>query len=412
MLLGLPRTRCGWLFCLFAVLLGFVPRLAADVIAPRYFGANPGALIKAKARLAAGDQELAPALKKLLAEADEALNKTPPSVMDKTRIPPSGDQHDYMSLAPYFWPNPKSTNGLPYIRRDGEVNPDSRDKKLNDSPRISLMGGSIETLALAYYFSGDEKYAAHAAKFARVWFLDPATRMHPNLKFAQAVSGVNDGRGTGILEGRHIAVAADALGLLAGSKSWTAADQKQLNEWLNNYLDWLLTSKPGQDEANAKNNHGSWFDVQAARIALCLGRTDDARRIVEAAKQRRIAVQIEPDGSQPLELARTKSLGYSCFNLVALSELGTLGKHAGVDLWQFETADGRSLRRALEFLLPYADQPAKPWPYQQIAVKNDFSDVLPAFRQAALACKNPAFAEIIGKNPAAGSQRFQLLFDK
>jgi hypothetical protein len=274
------------------------------------------------------------------------------------------------------------------------------------------MGDNIETLALAYYFTGNEAYAAQAAKFARVWFLDPATRMNPNLKFAQAVPGQNDGRGTGILEGRHIAWAADAIGLLAGSKSWTEADQKGLDAWLNAYLDWLLTSGPGQDECAARNNHGTWFDVQTARIALCLGRTNVAQHIIEEAKQKRITVQIQPDGRQPLELERTKSLSYSRFNLQALCELATLGEHAGVDLWHFQTADGRSIRRGLEFLLPYVDKPAKPWPYEQIKNVGDQTGFMAILRQAELACDLPGYEGIIEKHPGVQSQRFQLLFVK
>lgn len=40
------------------------------------------------------------------------------------------DANDYVSLARYFWPDPNTPNGLPYIRRDGHVNPEI--KKLPD----------------------------------------------------------------------------------------------------------------------------------------------------------------------------------------------------------------------------------------------------------------------------------------
>jgi hypothetical protein len=266
---------------------------------PRYFSAKPGALVKAKAQITAGDKSLAKALKKLVNDADKALAEAPPTVTDKDKLPPSGDKHDYMSLAPYFWPNPDTKDGLPYLRHDGKVNPESRDPKANDSPAIKIMGDNVETLALAYYFTGNETYAQGAAKIARVWFLDPATRMTPHLKYAQAIMGVNEGRGTGILEALHISVAADALGLLAESKAWPKADKQALKEWLRTYHDWLMKSDPGKDEHNAKNNHGTFYDVQAVRIALVLGRDDSAKRILEEAKARSIAVQIDPDGKQP-----------------------------------------------------------------------------------------------------------------
>lgn len=384
----------------------------AATVPPDYFGAKPGSLATAKARIAVGDKDAARALKNLLEDAAEALRETPPTVTAKAKLPPSGDRHDYMSVAPYFWPDPKSKTGLPYIRHDGKVNPESRDEHANDSVRIRLMGGSVETLALAYYFTGDEKYAAQAARFLRVWFLDPATRMNPNFRFAQAVPGENDGRGTGILEARHIAVAADAVRLLAGSKSWAAADQLALNAWLEKYFDWLLNSDAGKDECAARNNHGTWYDVQAAELALCLGRNDVARRIIETAKTRRVAVQIEPDGRQALELVRTTSFSYSRFNLEALCALATLGEHAGVDLWHYQTADGRSLRRAVEFMLPFVDSPPKPWPYEQIKDKHDRAEFMLILWQSALALNTPECQAVLAKQPAMRGKRFQLMFSR
>ena len=393
------------------ILLCVSSPILADDSAPRYFSAKPGALVKAKARLAAGDKQLAKALKKLVADADKALAEAPPSVTSKEKLPPSGDKHDYMSIAPYFWPNPDTKDGLPYVRHDGKVNPESRDPKANDSPAIKIMGDNVETLALAYFFTGNEAYAEGAAKVARTWFLDPATRMTPHLKYAQAIIGVNDGRGTGILEALNLSVAVDALGLLADSKAWPKADQKALKEWLRTYHDWLIQSDAGKDENNAKNNHGTFYDVQAVRIALVIGRLDPAKRILEEAKQRRIAMQIDPEGKQPLELDRTTSFSYSRFNLFALTELATLGEHVGVDLWNFTTDDGRSIRKAIDYMLPYADVPPKPWALPQIKDKHE-SEFMPIFRLATLAYGGDAYETIIAKYEDASSKRFQLLFVK
>jgi hypothetical protein len=395
-----PFSCLSLIFCLFC--------LSAFAGETTYFSAKPGSLVKAKTQLAAGDKTLAKALKKLIKDADKVLTEPPPSVMTKEKLPPSGDKHDYMSIAPYFWPNPDTKDGLPYVRHDGKVNAESRDPKANDSPAIKIMGDSVETLALAYYFTGNETYAEGAARVARVWFLDPATRMNPYLKYAQAIMGVNEGRGTGILEAIHISVAADALGLLTDSKAWPKDDQKALKEWLRTYHDWLIKSDPGRDEHNAKNNHGTFFDVQAVRIALVLGRADSAKRILEEAKQSRIAVQIDPDGKQPLELDRTTSFSYSRFNLDALTELATLGEHVGVDLWNFTTKDGRSIRKAIDYMLPYADVPPKPWPLQQIKEKHE-SEFMPIFRLATLAYGGKAYEAVITKYQDSPSKRFQLL---
>ena len=388
------------------LLLATTALFAAEPSRP-FFGARPGALQKAKAA-APSDESVAKALKKLITDADKALAVTPPSVMQKSKVPPSGDKHDYMSIAPYYWPNPETKDGLPYVRKDGKVNPESREEAANDTLRARLVGTTVETLALGYYFTRDEKYAEHAAKVLRTWFLDPATKMTPHFRFAQAVPGVNDGRGTGILEARGLADAADAAILLNGSKHWSAADQQALLAWGVVYFEWLTTSKNGLDERAAKNNHGTWYDVQAAKWALVLGRKDQAKEICAEAASRRIGVQIQPDGKQPLELVRTASFSYSCFNLRALSALAGLGEHAGVDLWKHRSADGRSLVAALDFLVPYLGKNPKPWTMQQIHESND-DDVLPVLRAAALATADDRYESLLKEYSDHRSKRLQLL---
>ena len=379
---------------------------AAEPIRP-YFGARPGALEKAKLA-ATTDEAAGKALKKLIADADKALAVTPPSVMQKTKVPPSGDKHDYMSIAPYFWPNPATKDGLPYVRKDGKVNPESRAEAANDTLRARLVGTTVETLALGYYFTRDEKYAEHAAKVLRTWFLDPATKMTPHFRFAQAIPGVNDGRGTGLIEARGLADAADAAILLVGSKHWSAADQQALLAWGEVYFEWLLGSKNGQDERAAKNNHGTWYDVQAVKWALVLGRKDKAKEICAEAITRRIGVQIQPDGKQPLELVRTASFSYSCFNLLALVRLADLSEHAGVDLWQHKTTDGRSIRVALDFLVPYLGKEPKPWTLQQIHESKP-DEVLPVLRAAALAYGDERYESLLKEYSDHRSKRLQLL---
>lgn len=380
---------------------------AAEVAPPKYFGAPPGALAQVKARLKQGDKSYEPALQALLQEADRALHVAPPSVMEKTKLPPSGDMHDYMSTAPYFWPDPARSNGLPYIRHDGKVNPESR-SAASDHDRLGRMASTVQTLALAYYFSGREAYAAQASRILRVWFLDPATGMKPNMEFAQGVPGVNTGRGTGVLEGRSVAEAADAAQLLAGSSAWTPQDNAALRAWLTHFLDWLLTSKHGRDEAAARNNHGTFYDVQVLRLALVLGKTELAKETAAAAGPKRIAAQIEPDGRQPLELQRTASLGYSSFNLQAFWSLATLAEYAGADLWHYETPDGRGLRKALDFLLPYVDVPAKEWPYEQIKAF-DSASLAPILREAANVYHEPNYERVLRKYSGVNGKRFQLL---
>ena len=365
-----------------AFLLAFAPTsAAAEPAPPRLFQSSGRDLAQVKARLTTGDKLLAAAAAELRAQADRELRTEPLTVIHKPQAPPSGDKHDYVSMAPYFWPDPAKPHGLPYIRRDGRVNPE---REHYDAPLLRKMASAVHTLALAYYLTGDDRYAAHAAKLLRVWFLDADTRMNPNLNFAQFVRGVNQGRGIGIIDSVALLQVVDAAGLLDGVRAWTPADQAALQAWFKAYLHWLRTSKNGQEEAAARNNHGSWYDVQVATFALFVGGEDDAvRRLLEAAKTKRIAVQIEPDGRQPLELRRTKSFDYSQVNLRALFALATLGERVGVDLWRFETPDGRSLRKALDWLIPFATG-ERPWPHEQITPLRG-SLLAPLLRRAAVA---------------------------
>lgn len=335
------------------------------------------------------------AFKTLLKDAKVALKATPPSVMEKTKLPPSGDKHDYMTIAPYFWPDSAKTDGLPYIRHDGKVNPDSR-TDVYDRKRLSRMAGSTRTLTLAYYFTGKELYAQQAARSLQVWFLDPATRMNPNLNFAQAIPGKNTGRGIGIIEGRNLVEAIDSAGLLTGSTAWTHEDNDALKKWAAAYLDWLLTSSNGLDEARATNNHGTLYDGQVMRLALILDRKDLAKMTAETAKTKRISLQIDAQGKQPLELERTKSLSYSRLNLEGLFEIATMSKPLGVDLWNYQTADGRSIRKALDFLLPYLADPEKKWPYSQIEPIHP-ADFAPLLLQAQIIYQDSVYGNALAK---------------
>ncbi len=298
---------------LFAIIFVVVPSLVGTTTAlktpppaaPRVFILDARQLQATKQRIQSGDKTLDPALSRLERDAQKALSSAPFSVVTKDATPPSGDKHDYMSQAPYFWPDPKSTNGLPYIRRDGERNPEIN--KITDHRSLDQLESSVETLALAYFFKGDEAYAAKATQLLRAFFLDTSTRMNPNLQYAQFIPGVNSGRGIGLIETRGLTQVVDALGLLAGSKALTEADRRGLEDWYAKFLQWMFESKNGRDEAAAKNNHGTYYDLQITSFALFLGKTDLARSILQTARAKRIALQIEPDGRQPLELARTRA---------------------------------------------------------------------------------------------------------
>jgi hypothetical protein len=311
--------------------------------------------------------------------------------MDKTTTPPSGDKHDYISLATYWWPDPMNPTG-PYIRLDGQSNP-ARLTNAFDEVALNTMAAVVTSLGLGYFFTDDEKYAERARLLLTTWFIDPATRMNPNLNFGQGVPGTSDGRKEGVIDTIDLARMLDAVELLRDSRAWTPSDNDAFSSWLSSMLDWLRTNTIAKQEEAATNNHGTWYDVQVGRYALFLGRMDVLGQIISVAAQRRITVQINPDGTQPLELARTKAFDYSLFNLRALFDLATLASEAGTDLFGWQSADGRSIRKALDFMTPYVD-PTKPWPYPQIT---DYSrdDFVPLLRRAGIRYASPAYETLL-----------------
>lgn len=340
----------------FAAVCFCVAARGAD--APAVYSLSAANLAASHTRLAAGAPLLQPALARLRQDADAALAFSPVSVTQKKRVPPpGGDRHNYYSQAPYWWPDPAKPDGLPYVNRDGHTFPGS--KQDTDSENLWILSQRAETLALAYYFTDRHEYAAHAAMLVRVFFLNPATRMNPNLRFAQLIPGHDDVRGTGVLDGRCLPDICDAVGLLRHSAAWTKQDDVAFDAWLSDYFTWLTTSAKGRAEHAAANNHGVWYLAQAAGIAARLGRNEEARRYCQEAVEC-IDREITPEGKLPLELARTRSLHYSMFTLEAFTQLATIGESVGVDLWGHVGPAGQSLRAALTFLAPFAD-PAKPW---------------------------------------------------
>ena len=297
----------------------------------------------------------------LLQRADRTLGKPLYSVMSKTLTPDSGDKHDYMSFGPYWWPDPKKEDGLPFINRDGEVNPDSRDSR-SDRPKLSALIDELKILSMAYYLSKDNKYAERGAALINTWFLDKNTRMNPNLNYGQAIPGRAKGRGIGIIETRKLDKIVDALILFSGSKEFTDDIIRGTKKWFNDYLTWLLTSKNGQDEAKTKNNHGTWYDFQVAALALYCDRKDDALTVFKRVDSLRIPKQIKEDGSQPHELARTRSFDYSKMNIQGFLKLARLAEHLDFDLWN---SNEKRLLKAVLFLEPYSNEEMK-WPHKQI----------------------------------------------
>ena len=350
-------------------------------------------LAEARRSLKAGeaDAEVAAAAESLRQDARAALRRKPPSVVEKEATPPSGDKHDYLSYGVYWWPDPSKPDGKPFVRRDGYTNQAQRAQ--GDRDRLKTMIEDVETLALAHYLFCDEEYGEHARRLVRTWFIEPETRMNPHLKYAQAVVGVAEGRGSGIIDTRAFAELLDSIVLLEQTGALTEADAAALDTWFADYLQWLLTSDLGRDERAAENNHGNWYAAQAARIALHVGDVETAKSLLEEVRKNRLAAAIDGDGKQPEELKRTRSLHYSLFNLAAFAYLARIGESLGVDLWNYAD-DGRgSMKKAFLFAAPYVlDQDR--WPYEQVHSYDMSPQTVQLLRMAAARYDEPVLREV------------------
>jgi hypothetical protein len=333
------------------LLAGWLLALPLAAAPPAFFLLDPAALAAYRAAYQAKHQPELTQVQQMLRTAGQALGRAPYSIATKAQVPPSGNKHDYQSQAPYWWPDPSQPNGKPYIQKDGLHNPEA--EAMHDSQTLSKLCADVQTLGLAYYFTREERYAQQAATLLRAFFLAPATRMNPNLNFGQGIPGISAGRNFGIIETRHLVVVPEALALMSTSRSVDASLTAGLKKWFADYTAWLTTSPVALPEGTAKNNHGTFYDTQVVDFALFTGNEELARRTLQTQAWPRVAVQLAPDGAQPLELARTRPWNYVSMNLQGWARLALLAPHVGLDLWHYTTPDGRGLRPAIEWFRPY-----------------------------------------------------------
>ncbi|HOX39433.1 MAG TPA: alginate lyase family protein [Candidatus Brocadiia bacterium] len=361
------------------------PGPAQRATPPKVFILNPDQLVLAREMARKGDKAILPAFKQLVSHAQSVMDKGPFTVTKKPFDPPSKDRHDYMSLSIYWWPNPVTK--IPYIRRDGEVNPEV---EKFDGPKLLAMASTVEALSQAYFFTGDERYAYRATILLRAWFLDEKTRMNPNMNFAQGIPGICEGNRSGIIESVTLATqVVDSVGLIQTSKSWKRKDHEELQKWFGEYMNWLQSNPMAKSECEAENNHGVWYDAQVCAYAMFIDKPEMAKAVIEKRSGNRIIRQVKPDGSQPEELARTKSFSYSIYNLDAMFTIAAVGDKVGADLWNYKSEDGRGMRKALDYLTPYVN-PQKKWTMKQI-VPFDNACLYPFLRKAAIAYKDPSY---------------------
>jgi hypothetical protein len=339
---------------------------------------------------------------RVLRAASHALLQKPVTLTSAVSTRSPGGPHDYYSEADYWWPDPANPAG-PYIRRDGYSNPANFVAHREALIRLSLV---VPAVVAAWHLTGEARYADHAVLHLHAWFIAEATRMNPHLDFAQAIIGLNKGRGIGIIDTLQLVEVARAAQILrAAGGSFSSADQSAVTRWFHDYLHWLTTSANGVTEREEKNNHGSCWLLQCLEFASLTGDEDVLAMVRERFKTVTLPQQISPDGRQNLELARTKPYSYSLFNLDVLSTIGHVLSQHGENLWQFETANGSGLRGAVAFMAPFIENKRR-WPYPPDV---EYFDQLPV-RQvhllfAGLALAEPGYLDLwrrLDPDPVAG----------
>ena len=326
----------------------------------------------------------------LRAEAEKRLHEGPWTVTSDRPTDLQLDLHDYYSEAPYWWPNPENPGG-PYIRKDGLFNPA---RFTANKTALNAVADAVFTLGAAAYLLDDPRYAQRAARDVRTWFIDPRTRMNPNLDFAQAIRGVNQSRGTGILDGRVFIRALQGMDFLAQTGSWDAKDQAAVRHWFEDYLHWLTHSNNAEDQKSSGNSHASWWTAQVAAVSGYVENNTEQQMAFNYYREHIFPRQIRRNGSAPGEAARTRSLSYSAFNLEAYSLICRMAQVRGTDLWNVRAKSGATIATVIDYLEPYFSDPKK-WAKKQIS---DFpNDGLYFLAFAGMGLKNPTYLALYRK---------------
>jgi hypothetical protein len=359
----IKQLRCSAV--VFILLFASLNCIAA---ASRYFTYDSKSLSQIKEAVKKDSKIYNAAYKALISKADIALTHKSYSVTDKTLLPASGNKHDYYSFGPYWWPNPETKNHLPYIRRDGEINPEAK-TDATDSVRLASFAKDMQALGLAYYYTDNKKYAEKATEMATAWFVNSKTRMNPTMEYAQAIPGIVDGRGIGIIDSRHFITVMDSIELIRPANTLSKKDYLSVKSWYKDFNKWLLTSNHGFEESNWHNNHGTWYDAQVTAFSLFTDQPELAKKQLKIAELRHLASQIDNKGYMSAELERTRPWHYTNFALEAFVRLGRYGEITNVDLWNFQL-DNRNLKKALIVVANQVNNPI-PWPYDEKKLDED-----------------------------------------
>ena len=295
----------------------------------------------------------------IIETANSYLDEIPITVTNEVCERSAGGPHDFYSEGDYWWPDPENPEG-PYIRKDGQTNPENFVAHRLAMIRLSQIVG-METSA--YLLTGDKKFAEVTIKHLEAWFVNPETRMNPSLLYVQAIKGRYTGRGIGIIDAIHLIEVARSVEILEENKLIDEQTLSEVKNWFGELVNWLTTHQYGLDEMNTKNNHATCWVMQVGAFARLTGNEKVLEMCRDRFKTILLPNQMGEDGSFPLELARTKPYGYSLFNLDAFMTCAEILSDENNNLYEFSTPDGKNMKRGAEYLFPFVKDKST-WPLE------------------------------------------------
>ena len=335
-----------------ALLLVLVSAFSMNVSAGKFVLLNEQEMQTVKASIAEGTASKATkkAYKRLIKEADKALNGPNYSVVDKSIIPPGATANDFVSISSKYWPNENSSTGFPWVK-NGDTNPDTKSDKV-DRQRIKDMAEAVLLLSQAYYFSDKDEYAKKAAVMLKVWFLANKTRMTPHLQFAQTIPGVDKRSSSGVMDGRLIPHnILDSISLIRNSGFWSERFDGVMNQWFAAYLQYLTGSKMGHNALKKNDRNGSWYLFQTSALAFYLGDDKVLKRQLKFAKGK-LKDQFNGSGGLVKEITRSNSYTDSCFNLEGLTALAVVADKANKKFWDLPSKKKSAIGKGLQYMVP------------------------------------------------------------
>lgn len=326
----------------------------------------------------------------IIETATSYLDSLPLTVTASVCERSAGNKHDFYSEGDYWWPDPENPEG-PYIRKDGQTNPENFIAHRLAMIRLSQIVGMQTS---AYLLTGDEKFAKATQNHLDAWFVNPETRMNPSLLYVQAIQGRFTGRGIGIIDAIHLIEVARSIEILEKNKAIPETSVKEIKNWFGELVTWLTTHQYGIDEMNAKNNHGTCWVMQVGAFARLTQNKEVLALCRDRFKNVLLPGQMAKDGSFPQEIARTKPYGYSIFNLDAFITTAEILSTETDNLYEFSTPEGLSLKLGAEYLYPFVKN-KESWPYEpDVMYWDEWPVRQPFLLFAGLAYQNQDYIEL------------------